>query len=59
GDQAVLEYSRMVGLPKGHPDREKIKKSLLTYCERDSLAMFIILKELEGVIGPEKSKKAV
>lgn len=59
GDTAVIEYSRMVNLPNGHPDRLKIKEALLKYCERDSLAMHIILKELNQLLRPKKSKKAV
>lgn len=59
GDQAQQEFARMIKLTKGHPERENIQKALLDYCERDSMAMRVILSELLKLLSPKKSKKAV
>lgn len=50
GDKAQLEYSRMVALPNTDIARQEIKNALLAYCERDSLAMYFILKELQTLV---------
>jgi hypothetical protein len=59
GDQAVIEYSRMIALPANDPERRKIKERLLAYCERDSLAMYIILMELMGLFASHSKRFAV
>lgn len=59
GDQAQLEYSRMITMPKNDAHREKIRQALLKYCERDSIAMYLILKELFEVVTPRKRSKTV
>ncbi|KYG66449.1 hypothetical protein AZI86_05230 [Bdellovibrio bacteriovorus] len=57
GDQAVLEYSKMVALAPGSTEREAIKRALLEYCKMDSLAMFHILMELQSQIGFPKRQQ--
>ena len=53
GDVAQLEYSRMIEMVQGSQERAEIREALLRYCERDTLAMVIILKHLVDILGYE------
>jgi len=46
GDVAQLEYSRMIEMGSSEKERAEIREALLRYCERDTLAMVLILKHL-------------
>lgn len=46
GDLAQIKFAEMIALPKGSHAREKIRQDLLKYCQRDTLAMVIILSQL-------------
>lgn len=59
GDLAQLRYSQMIQLPNSSPERAAIRNALLKYCERDSLAMVLILKELAEIVGAKALKIAV
>jgi hypothetical protein len=59
GDQAQTMYSKMVSMTEFNQDRLKIKNALLAYCQRDSLAMYLVLKELLDLTAPESQKAAV
>ena len=43
---AQLEYAKMVEMPEGSGEREKLRGALLKYCERDTWAMVVILGKL-------------
>ncbi|MBK7844118.1 MAG: DUF2779 domain-containing protein [Bdellovibrionales bacterium] len=59
GDQAQTMYSKMVSMIEYNTERLKIKSALLSYCERDSLAMYLILKELFELFSDNAQKAAV
>ena len=59
GSLAQLKYAQMIKLPKDSPERKKIRKDLLKYCERDTLAMVIVLRQLVKTIGIKSLKIAV
>lgn len=46
GDVAQIEYSRMIEMDRNSEGRNHIRDALLKYCERDTLAMVIILEKL-------------
>ena len=46
GQQAGLEYLRMINNYTSSDEKEKIRKALLNYCERDTLAMLKIREDL-------------
>ena len=46
GQQAGLEYLRMINNSTPSHEKEKIRKALLTYCGHDTLAMLKIREEL-------------
>jgi len=46
GQQAGLEYLRMISNSTSSNDKKKIRKALLNYCEHDTLAMLKIREEL-------------
>ena len=46
GQQAGLEYLRMINNSTPFHEKEKIRKALLTYCGHDTLAMLKIREEL-------------
>ncbi len=50
GGTASVEFSRMVRMDVGDPERERIFENLLRYCERDSWAMVVILDLLITVV---------
>ena len=45
GGAAMVEYSRMIGMPAG-PEKQQIKDNLLEYCKLDTLAMVEIHRVL-------------
>jgi len=46
GNQASLEYLRMVNSSTSHKEKDEIKKALLAYCSHDTIAMVKIREEL-------------
>ncbi len=56
GDVAQMEYGRMIEMEKDSPERQQIRKALLKYCERDTLAMVIILERLLETLDLEVKK---
>ena len=46
GQEASLEYLRMIDASTGQEEKERIRKNLLTYCGQDTLAMVRIREEL-------------
>lgn len=50
GDQAQLRYAQMLELPNDSEDKKKIYEDLKRYCERDTIAMVEILKELFNTV---------
>jgi uncharacterized protein YprB with RNaseH-like and TPR domain len=46
GTEAMVNWRKMIFDDILEPEREKIKKALLDYCEMDTLAMVEILKHL-------------
>ncbi len=50
GDVALQKYFEMIQLPMADASRAEIKTALLRYCERDSLAMVMILDELMKLV---------
>ena len=50
GDQAQLRYAKMLEMPDDLSDKKKIFEDLQLYCERDTIAMVEILKELFEII---------
>lgn len=59
GDLAQMKFAEMIALPMTSPDREKIRHDLLKYCQRDTLAMVIVLSQIVETIGTTKLKIAV
>jgi hypothetical protein len=48
GQQAGLEYLRMIDLSTRAHEREEIRKALLAYCGQDTFAMLRLRQELLG-----------
>lgn len=46
GDVAQMKYAEMIALPMNSPEREAIRRALLTYCGQDTMAMVRILEVL-------------
>ena len=46
GEEASLEYLRMLDPSTPHEEKEKIRQALLTYCSQDTIAMMEIREEL-------------
>ena len=59
GNLAQSKYAEMIKLPKNSLEREKIRKDLLNYCQRDTLAMALVLSQLVKIIGIKNLKIAV
>ncbi len=50
GNVAQLQYDIMVSLPKNSPQRKHLADALLKYSERDTLAMVVILEQLQKIL---------
>lgn len=59
GDSAQIKYAQMIAMPTQSNERKSIKQNLLRYCERDSLAMVLILRALMALVDPKLAKKVV
>ena len=59
GSLAQLKYAQMIELPKDSLERENIRRNLLKYCERDTLAMVMVLHQLVKTTGFKSLKIAV
>ena len=51
GDHAQIQFAQMIREPSNKPQHLAIREALLRYCERDSLAMVMILEELLRIAG--------
>lgn len=58
-DDAQLQFALMIRHPSDSPEHLAIRDALLKYCERDSLAMVIILAELMRIVTPNSKQIAV
>ncbi|MBT4791851.1 MAG: DUF2779 domain-containing protein [Halobacteriovoraceae bacterium] len=59
GDTAQMKYGEMAELPEESQERLQIYNALLKYCERDTLAMVIILQKLFETLNYDQDKVAV
>ena len=48
GEQAGLAYERMIHPDTPDPERGRLRKDLLAYCEQDTLAMVSLLESLRS-----------
>jgi len=50
GQDAGLAWESLVRGGLGREERDRIRKALLAYCGQDTLALFLLLKQLRTIV---------